>query len=325
MLDKYVEQVRNYIKTIPNITEEEIIRYVYLDLGQRLSFDENYKPFGNKRKRKLMYQESKFHETLEKCMETNTAICRSLAGILEYVLKQFDVIIRTVEDPLDKQKDKDNPHTFNIITTKDGKEYIVDLQEDLYLMKMHGFTRNYGITYTGNYVISRYEIEQMDRKLGYITDSNYYTDEYLYNLKFDINAIEDFKEKVQVVLENIEVYKNPNISYMDRQWYHKIVLEEIFDITDFDYEYESGRIHFVNGLKIINGIKRHYTIVTVDSKTDPDIYIYDEFKMKYKKLELIDLAKMINNGITLPPNTSIRGLGKLVSELKEEKQKQLVR
>ena len=57
----------------------------------------------------------------------------------------------------------------------------------------------------------------------------------------------------------------------------------------------------------------------------PEIYIYDEAKMKYKKLELIDLAKMINNGLSLLPTASIRGLGKLVSELKEERVKQLVR
>ena len=325
MLDKYIEQVKEKIKTIPNITEEEIIRYVYLDLAERLSFDENYKPFGNRRKRKLMYQESGFHETLEKCIKENTAICRSLAGILEYVLKAFNINIRAVEDPLDKKNGKETPNTYNVITTKEGQEYIVDLQEDLYLIKMHGFTRNYGLTYTGKYVLSRYKIEQMDRKLGYITDDSYYTDEYLYNLKFDINSIEDFKEKVQVVLENIEIYKNPNMSYMDRQWYLKTVLEEIFSITEFNYENESGRIHFINGLKTINGIKRHYTIITVDAKTDPEIYIYDEFKMKYKKLELIDLAKMINNGLSLPLTASIRGLSKLVSELKEERVKQLVR
>lgn len=39
-LDEYILEIKEKIKTIPDITELELIRYVYLDLGNKISFDE---------------------------------------------------------------------------------------------------------------------------------------------------------------------------------------------------------------------------------------------------------------------------------------------
>ena len=46
-LDEYILEIKEKIKTIPDITELELIRYVYLDLGNKISFDETFQPFGN--------------------------------------------------------------------------------------------------------------------------------------------------------------------------------------------------------------------------------------------------------------------------------------
>ena len=52
-LDNYVEYIKKKINKIENITETEIIRFVYWDLGNRFSFDLNY-IFGNSEtKRKI--------------------------------------------------------------------------------------------------------------------------------------------------------------------------------------------------------------------------------------------------------------------------------
>ena len=50
-LSEYIEKVKEYKKKNQNISEEELIRYVYLDLGKRFSFDLSFS-FGNKKKKK---------------------------------------------------------------------------------------------------------------------------------------------------------------------------------------------------------------------------------------------------------------------------------
>ena len=84
-LDKFVEKVKQYINRHPRMTEDEIIRYVYIKLGKKLSFDENFRPFGNSKERKRIYDLSTTQIAINECMEKNTAICSSMAHILKYV------------------------------------------------------------------------------------------------------------------------------------------------------------------------------------------------------------------------------------------------
>ena len=55
-LDEYILEIKEKIKTIPDITELELIRYVYLDLGKKISFDETFKPFGNSKTKQKIYK-----------------------------------------------------------------------------------------------------------------------------------------------------------------------------------------------------------------------------------------------------------------------------
>ena len=165
-LDKYVEKVKKWISTVPDITEELIIRYVYLDLGKRFKFDANYRPLGDSKKRNMIYRSSDSIITLNRCMETNKIICNSLANILVYVLKKLGVNIIAIKEPCIENK---NPHVYNLIfPSNGGPKYTIDLQEDLYLIQMHGFTKNFGLELENEEknVISRFEQETMDRKLG---------------------------------------------------------------------------------------------------------------------------------------------------------------
>ena len=55
-LDEYILEIKEKIKTIPDITELELIRYVYLDLGNKISFDETFQPFGNSKTKQKIYK-----------------------------------------------------------------------------------------------------------------------------------------------------------------------------------------------------------------------------------------------------------------------------
>ena len=52
-LSKYIEKVKEYKNQNPGISEEKLIRYVYLDLGQKFSF--NLKFFFTNRRTKKRY------------------------------------------------------------------------------------------------------------------------------------------------------------------------------------------------------------------------------------------------------------------------------
>ena len=304
MLDEYIEYIKKYVEEHPTILEEEIVRYVYLDLGKKLSFDENFKPFGNSKKRQQIYKSSEYITVLNKCIETKKAICNSMAHILVHVLSKLGITILAITDPNDDRK---TPHVSNLIIPKNGrKPYYIDLQEDLYRIQMHGFTPNFGLN-----AFSRFEIETMDRKFGYIDNENYYTDDYIYTLKADACLFENFNEKVKFILENIEVYENPNMSYPDRQWYHVRILEKFFNINEFDYNSSRGKIRILDCYKTINEQRKYYMVIVVDTKDEPDIYVYNEKESKYSKIEFKNFAYAVKNGLTMLHNDKIKGLEKI--------------
>ena len=159
---------------------------------------------------------------------------------------------------------------------------------------MHGFTKNYGISLKDSttMVISRFEQEQMDRKLGYIDDEHSYTDEYLYLLKSDIGFFEDLGEKARFILENIEVFENPQMQYTDRQWYHVRILQQFFTKKEFNYNEGTGKIRIIDCYKEINGIRRYINCVAVQTVRGTDIYMYNKKRENILKLTQLILHKL---------------------------------
>lgn len=317
-LTEYIERVKKYISQKGDMSETEIIRHVYIDLGKRFSFNENFIPFGNTKKRQEIYfNHSKKIEDLEECMETNIVTCKSASYILEYILRALDINIRTVIDSNDYRK---CPHMYNIITPQKGEAYIVDLQEDIYNIQAHAFTKNFGLSVDDEtkYVISRFEQEQIDRKNGYISDENYYSDDYLYLLKYDADFIEDVDEKARFVLENIDIYDNPNMGYIDRQWHHKTILEELFTKKEFDYRTNNSKIKMIDCYKNVNGETHYVNCITVQTKNGIEIYVYNKKEYRYCQLDLINLAKAVQNGLVIH-NCKVPGLNRALKQLKEGK------
>lgn len=315
-LTEYIEKIRNYISQHEDMTELEIIRYVYLDLGKRLSFNENFLPFGNSKKKQDMYKyHSRELEDLEECMETNKAICKSISYILEYVLKSLGIDIKTV---VDTDSNRSCPHVYNIIALKSGESFSVDLQEDIYNIQSHSFTKNFGKSLENEncFVISRLEQEQMDRKNGYINEENYYSDDYLYSLKYDINFMKSFDEKVKFILENIDIYDNPNMGYTDRQWHHKTILEEFFDKDEFNYQFNNSRIKMIDCYKDINNNRHYVNCVSVQTKNGTEIYVYNKKEYRYCQMDFMNFVKAVQNGLVVH-NCSVPGLNSALRRLKD--------
>ena len=212
-LEKYVEKVKKETEGFSNI---EKLRYIYWDLGSKFAFDLDFS-FGNSKTRKQIYDHSRSEDDLNRCLENNTAICKSIAYIFSYVMKELGVNIESVIDEEDFRK---CPHIYNVLITEDGRKYRFDLQEDMRNIKAQLRTQYFGIPIEDEEqeLISRAELDQIDKKQGHISEKSYYTDEYLELIKMHLPMFEDFGQKVQFVLENSEAYTNPKMGYADRKW-----------------------------------------------------------------------------------------------------------
>lgn len=307
-LSEYVEKIKEYKEQNPDISEEKLIRYVYLDLGQRFSFDLNFS-FGNTKTKQKIYSNSKSKEELNKVMESNIGICKSLSFILEYILKNLGVNIRTEVDQSYYNK---CPHIYNIIKPKEGKEYEIDLQRDLENIQSHSFTDNYGLS-TDNKeppVIKRIDIEKMDRELGFIDNEHYYSDDYLYLLKSDIGYFTDFGEKVQFVLENIDIHENKNIKYAERKWHHERIIQDLFSIK------ELNKIHMIDCYEEVGEEKQYKNCIAVENSGTTDIYIYSVEENRYCKMTIKEFAEATQNGLV--NLQGVPGLKQAIKKLKEE-------
>ena len=306
-LQQYVKKIKRYMKDNPNISEEKLIRYVYLDLGQRFSFDLKF-AFGNTKTRTKLYRKSANLENLDKAITIGEGNCRAIANVLKYVLRSVGVDVTTeiVDIPYIKC-----PHVYNVIKQKDGKIYSVDLQEDLERIQSHSFTKKYGLSIEDSkkYILKRLDIEKMDRELGYINDENYYADDYLYMLKADLDGFCDFNEKIQFLLDNIDICENKEINYAERKWHHQDILRKVLS------KQEINKIHMLDCYVEQEGNRTYLNYIAVDNKGKSDIYVYDIQYNGYKKTSLEELANDVKSGLVVLQK--VHGLNKLLYE--EEK------
>lgn len=302
-LEKYVERIKEYISK-RNMTEDEIVRYVYLDLGSRFSFDLKFL-LGNSKQKKEIYAKGSNIDDLNDAMEANIITCKSCANILTFILKELGIDAESIVFPEDCKKYQ---HVYNVIKTKDGKMYTVDLQDDIENIQTRSATENFGLSVKEDEtpVFSRFELEQIDRKLGYIDDEHYYSDDYLYLLKSDIDYFEDFEKKAEFVLENIDICENPNIQYAERYWYHKKLLTILFSTK------ELKNINMIDCYEEKNGEREYQNCIVVNAHGKSQIYMYDKEKNGYCKVSIEEFAKRVKEGLVNIQN--IAGLKQILKQ-----------
>lgn len=312
-LEKYIEEVK---RKTEGYTDIEKLRYVYLDLGKRFAFDLNFS-FGNSRKKKEIYDHSGFQEELEKSMENNTIICKSISYIYEHIVKQLGIKAESIIAPEDYRK---YPHMYNIVTTKENKKYKFDLQEDMRYIKANMRTKHFGEAIDGEQdLVTRKELENIDKKLEYINKDQYYTDEYLELIKLNMQMFENLEEKAEFVFNNLDAYVNKNMKYADRRW-------RMEDIIGTDYQEglifskeDKKKINILDCYKEVNGEREYKLVITVAKKNGIDIYMFSEEMNSFEKLTLEQFAEQVENGLV--NMQGIQGLKAILRNRKEENEK----
>ena len=290
-LEVYIEKVK---KETQGLNDIEKLRYVYIDLGKRLAFDLDFS-FGNTKSKQKIYHKSGTLDGIEEGLENNVIICKTLAKMYEHIMNSLGINLKTIVDDSDSRK---YPHVYNILKAKDGKTYIFDLQEDMRNIKAHLRTKYFGVQADDplKTIVSRWDLDQIDKKIGYVSKNIWYTDEYLDLIRINMNFISDFRQRVQFVLEELEAYSDEQMGYADRRWR----MEDMLGGNGRDgllfSAGESNKIHIIDCYKDIDG-KRIYKLgVLVEGKGGPDIYLFSEEKNMYEKKNLKEFADFILDG-----------------------------
>lgn len=311
-LENYIQKVKDETEGFSDLKK---IRYVYLDLGKRFQFDLDF-AFGNTRSKGKIYEINNNKEKLSEIMDDNLTICVSISHIFEVVIKKLGIDIKTIVDPKDDRK---YPHTYNVITMDDKQEYRFDLQEDMRFIKSHLRTKYFGISMENhkNNVVCRRELDKIDEEIGYINGDLYYTDEYLELIKMHMNLFEDFGEKVQFVLENLESYTDTNIGYADRKWRMEDLIGNYNTPGLIFSKKDMNKIHLIDCYEEKDGKKEYKLCVAVDVKNGTDIYFFSEETNCFEKKTMDEVSEMVKNGLV--NMQGIRGLNKaLIRKQSEE-------
>ena len=281
-IDKYINNVND---KLDKSNETKLIMQIYIDLGLRFKFDEEFF-FGGTKKKKELYFAPHNISYLDNFFKLGKVTCISSAYILDYILKRLGVDSKVVADTKDFRRYK---HVYNVIKEKNGKTYSIDLQDDIMNIRTHSRTWSFGLSLDGNsYVIDLNTQKNIHKSIGYVNDTNNYSDDYIYVLKNYLSYYNDFNSKINFILENIDIKKN-DINYFERRWMHEKMLRSLFDEKEL-----ISKLHTLELFKR-NETKREYiNAFYVKNKNNIDIYIYDTDNYKYNKYSLSEYVIYAN-------------------------------
>lgn len=315
MIEQFINEVKMEleVKGLNDITEDELVRYVYIKLGQNFNFDLRFY-FGNNKTRIQMYQESKSKSREEK-MKRRTGICIDIADVLEYILKKgFGINISTERDIDDNQS---YPHVYNIVTNSKGISYRIDLQLDLKYIQSCSRTKHFGKSEFDEKkdVISYSTLEAIDRKIGYI-DKERYSEDYIDMLRLDLDESDSFVDKARGAIENLEATPYADMGYVERFGYHRALLKRLFPIPK-----EASKFNFIECYYERDNNEKDYQFCIILSNVtninEISVYMYSMEERKYIGMTLKEFAEKTEQG--LKTIQKVPGLQKAINSLRKEK------
>ena len=284
-IERLVAQIPN------NLSEIEKARYVYLELGKLLCYDEKYW-FGNSKIQNRIYKKSlhstpRFSEIQEN--RKRKSICVSISKLYSSVLEKIGI--------KSGQQNEDD-HFYSYLIIKD-KLYYADLNNDMKYIQLY-LPTSFFFTEGAN-VLSKDRLQQIDEKLGY-----YYKG--IYNFKSKINMIETkFKnintlcDKIQCIFDlGSEIPGVKDLELIERNSIYKTLFLKTLSSKEYD-RVQSFQLYEIqtDDNKIKNRVNYQTVYVTKDfdrdSKKDSFSYfVYSQHDRKYKKTSAIELFDFID-------------------------------
>lgn len=286
------ELIKNIKEETKGFSELEIIRYVYIKLGTEMHFDTNFQ-FGSEKSRVLIYKNCFYNkETLDEYLIDKIIICKSIAQLLEYILKELNINITTF---ISNDEFNNYPHVYNIITLKNGNTISIDLQSDLDKIQANLRTNHFGLKVNNvSRDITLKELEEIDMKIGYISQENYYADDYYYLVKNVLDGLATIEEKLEFLLNNIAPYdKYKDMEYVELKKYLKKQVALYF-------KYEELKNIKVVDMCYFDDFEKNYTICFMINYASAKrkIYYYSLENKKFISISTNDFNELLENGFS---------------------------
>lgn len=296
------------LKKIPEgLSDLEKARFVYLELGKMVSFNEEYWFGNNKIKNKIYKSQTKIEDL--KDIKNNKIICVSLSNLYNYMMGRIGIKAVQAHDV------NDSRHVYSEFEI-DGKRYKADLQKDLHFIQTKRRTWEFGEidVLVADSEVNTEEIEKIDAKIGYSYQGEKNFRRLIANIENEIKKVDELDKKMNIILNKISEYEDiSKMGYSEKIWYYYYIIKRMLTLQEKKRECE-------NQLYTEDNDKRKYTCCISVLKRDGEFYrmIYSEKNGKFIPVEDEILIELIEDGLKTCRNEKIPGLKKKMKELKNK-------
>lgn len=296
------------LKKIPEgLSDLEKARFVYLELGKMVSFNEEYW-FGNSKIKNKIYKSQTKIEDL-KDIKNNKIICVSLSNLYNYMMGRIGIKAVQAHDV------NDSRHVYSEFEI-DGKRYKADLQKDLHFIQTKRRTWEFGEidVSVADSEVNTEEIEKIDAKIGYSYQGEKNFRRLIANIENEIKKVDELDKKMNIILNKISEYEDiSKMGYSEKIWYYYYIIKRMLTLQEKKRECE-------NQLYTEDNDKRKYTCCISVLKRNGEFYrmIYSEKNGKFIPVEDEILIELIEDGLKTCRNEKIPGLKKKMKELKNK-------
>lgn len=299
------------LKNIPEgLSDLEKARFVYLELGKMVSFNEEY-CFGNSKIKNKIYKSQTKIEDL-KNIKDNKIICVSLSNLYNCMMEKIGIKAVQAHDI------NDSRHAYSEFEI-DGKRYKADLQRDLHFIQTRSRTWEFGEidVSVAESKVNTEEIEKIDAKIGYSYQGERDFQRFMANIENEIRTVDELDKKMNIILNKISEYEDiSKMEYSEKIWYYYYIIKRMLTLQEKKRECE-------NQLYTEDNDKRKYTCCISVLKRDGEFYrmIYSEKNGKFIPVEDEILIKLIKDGLKTCKNEKIPGLNKKMKKLENEQKR----
>lgn len=297
-----IESIRQNIPE--GLSQIELVRYIYIELGKQRRFDPKYY-YGNNRTKKKIYalaQDSKRNP--KKFHNKKTLICVSISYLYKDILEEFGISSKVVID--DNLLDG---HVMPVIELNDEtKEKIrikADLQRDLEYIQTGMKTKYFGTLEEGEIgfdEIDEQELKKIDMKIGYIKDD--YKDEDIQKIFTEIKE-KNASDSLWIILQDPRIYLNTNFNgIVEKRKYYRFLLDNLLK------QYMNKKIFmftcYREKVDENDEKQRDYTLCAYSYEKNQCMpYLYSNKEERFIPVNIEKLAKLEQEGLVLGtmPNT----------------------
>ena len=218
-VDKLIAQIPNGLSDI------EKARYVYLNLGKLLCYDEKYW-YGNSEIKSRIFR--KYMSTTPKFSQIQPdkkkkAICVSISKLYSSVLKKIGI-------KSGQQQELDHTCSYLFI---DNKLYYADLNNDLKFIQLDLPTKHFFIN--GNNVLSKDDLQKIDQKLGYFYTGVKSFKDVIDLIRSKIKIMDNLGSKLQCIFDlGSTIHGVKNLEIIERNLTYKYLLENTLPIKELN-------------------------------------------------------------------------------------------